>query len=187
MIRARPDRLDRHGQVGDGGDVPPPGIPVHDADAAVHALYRGRAAPLVEAAFPGTVDGRRRRPGEARRRGARRSRAAAAARGDHPSAGARGRGGLPARSSPDPRRWSCSTFRCCSRPAARAAATRSWSSRRPPTSRPSACSPAWNDRGEVRGDPGQADAGRRKAPARPFPCRYEPRLRRPRRRRSAPL
>lgn len=32
------------------------GVPVHDADAAVHALYRGRAAPLIEKAFPGTVD-----------------------------------------------------------------------------------------------------------------------------------
>ena len=31
------------------------GVPVHDADAAVHALYRGKAAPLIEAAFPGTV------------------------------------------------------------------------------------------------------------------------------------
>lgn len=31
------------------------GIPVHDADAAVHALYAGRAAPHIEAAFPGTV------------------------------------------------------------------------------------------------------------------------------------
>ncbi|MFY8156747.1 MAG: dephospho-CoA kinase, partial [Rhabdaerophilum sp.] len=31
------------------------GVPVHDADAAVHALYRGRAAPLIEEAFPGTV------------------------------------------------------------------------------------------------------------------------------------
>ena len=31
------------------------GIPVHDADASVHALYRGRAAPAIEAAFPGTV------------------------------------------------------------------------------------------------------------------------------------
>lgn len=34
------------------------GVPVHDADAAVHALYAGAAAPLIEAAFPGaTVDG----------------------------------------------------------------------------------------------------------------------------------
>jgi len=31
------------------------GVPVHDADAAVHALYAGRAAPLIEQAFPGTV------------------------------------------------------------------------------------------------------------------------------------
>ena len=31
------------------------GVPVHDADLAVHALYRGEAAPLIEAAFPGTV------------------------------------------------------------------------------------------------------------------------------------
>jgi dephospho-CoA kinase len=33
------------------------GVPVHDADASVHALYAGRAAPLIEAAFPGTVTG----------------------------------------------------------------------------------------------------------------------------------
>ena len=32
------------------------GVPVFDADAAVHRLYRGRAAPLVEARFPGTVN-----------------------------------------------------------------------------------------------------------------------------------
>jgi dephospho-CoA kinase len=31
------------------------GIAVFDADAAVHALYAGKAAPLVEAAFPGTT------------------------------------------------------------------------------------------------------------------------------------
>ena len=35
------------------------GVPVHDADAAVHALYEGEAVPLLEAAFPGTtVNGR---------------------------------------------------------------------------------------------------------------------------------
>lgn len=33
------------------------GVPVHDADAVVHDLYRGEAAPLVAAAFPGTVHG----------------------------------------------------------------------------------------------------------------------------------
>jgi dephospho-CoA kinase len=31
------------------------GVPVHDSDASVHALYAGAAAPLVEEAFPGTV------------------------------------------------------------------------------------------------------------------------------------
>ena len=30
-------------------------VPVHDADASVHDLYRGAAAPLIEAAFPGTT------------------------------------------------------------------------------------------------------------------------------------
>jgi dephospho-CoA kinase len=35
------------------------GVPVQDADAAVHALYEGKATPLIEAAFPGTtVDGK---------------------------------------------------------------------------------------------------------------------------------
>ena len=34
------------------------GVAVFDADRTVHALYRGAAAPVVEAAFPGTtVDG----------------------------------------------------------------------------------------------------------------------------------
>ncbi len=31
------------------------GAPVYSADEAVHRLYAGRAAPLIEAAFPGTV------------------------------------------------------------------------------------------------------------------------------------
>ena len=33
------------------------GVPVHDSDAAVHRLYSGEAAPLVEAEFPGTTTG----------------------------------------------------------------------------------------------------------------------------------
>jgi dephospho-CoA kinase len=32
------------------------GVPVHDADAAVHRLYEGEAAPLIEAEFPGTTE-----------------------------------------------------------------------------------------------------------------------------------
>lgn len=31
------------------------GVPVYDADAAVHAIYAGEAVPVVEAAFPGTT------------------------------------------------------------------------------------------------------------------------------------
>jgi len=31
------------------------GVPVHDSDAAVHALYEGEAVPAIERAFPGTT------------------------------------------------------------------------------------------------------------------------------------
>jgi dephospho-CoA kinase len=31
------------------------GVPVYDADAAVHKVYEGEAAPAIEAAFPGTT------------------------------------------------------------------------------------------------------------------------------------
>ena len=31
------------------------GIPVYDADQTVHDLYRGRLAPLIEEAFPGST------------------------------------------------------------------------------------------------------------------------------------
>src|ERR1044071_6656477 len=33
------------------------GVPVYDADAAVHKIYEGEAAPAVVAAFPGTTAG----------------------------------------------------------------------------------------------------------------------------------
>jgi dephospho-CoA kinase len=32
------------------------GVPVYDADAAVHRLYEGEAVPAIEAAFPGTTE-----------------------------------------------------------------------------------------------------------------------------------
>jgi dephospho-CoA kinase len=32
-------------------------VPVYDADAAVHKIYEGEAAPAIEAAFPGTTAG----------------------------------------------------------------------------------------------------------------------------------
>lgn len=31
------------------------GVPVHDSDAVVHALYEGEAVALIEAAFPGSI------------------------------------------------------------------------------------------------------------------------------------
>jgi dephospho-CoA kinase len=35
------------------------GVPVHDSDAVVHALYEGAAVPIIEHAFPGaTADGK---------------------------------------------------------------------------------------------------------------------------------
>ncbi len=33
------------------------GVPVYDADAAVHKIYQGEAAPAIETAFPGTTVG----------------------------------------------------------------------------------------------------------------------------------
>jgi dephospho-CoA kinase len=33
------------------------GVPVHDSDAVVHALYEGEAVPLIERAFPGSTLG----------------------------------------------------------------------------------------------------------------------------------
>ena len=33
------------------------GVPVHDSDAVVHALYQGEAAALIEQAFPGSTSG----------------------------------------------------------------------------------------------------------------------------------
>ncbi len=39
------------------------GVPVHDSDAVVHALYEGEAVPLIERAFPGsTANGKVDRP-----------------------------------------------------------------------------------------------------------------------------
>ena len=65
------------------------GVPVFDADAAVHALQGpgGALLPAIEAAFPGTTGPGGRRPRQARRGGVRRSGGARAARGDRPPGG----------------------------------------------------------------------------------------------------
>ena len=64
------------------------GVPVHDADAAVHRLYDGEATPAIEAAFPGTTARRQGRPRKARQARARRCRRHQAAGANRASAGA---------------------------------------------------------------------------------------------------
>ncbi len=70
------------------------GVPVHDADAAVHRLYEGAAVPLIEAAFPGTTAAARSNRATLAARVLDDAAAHQAAGGDRPSAGTRGRAGI---------------------------------------------------------------------------------------------
>jgi dephospho-CoA kinase len=64
MSRERPFILCLTGSLGMGKSrtaqfFAEAGVPVHDADAVVHALYEGEAVPAIERAFPGaTADGK---------------------------------------------------------------------------------------------------------------------------------
>jgi dephospho-CoA kinase len=60
MKRERPFVLCLTGSLGMGKSTAAKffaeaGVPVHDSDAAVHALYEGEAVPLIEEAFPGST------------------------------------------------------------------------------------------------------------------------------------
>jgi dephospho-CoA kinase len=60
MSAARPFVLCLTGSLGMGKSTAAKffaecGVPVHDSDAAVHALYEGEAVPLIEQAFPGST------------------------------------------------------------------------------------------------------------------------------------
>jgi dephospho-CoA kinase len=62
MTSARPFVLCLTGSLGMGKSrtaafFAEQGVPVHDSDAVVHALYEGEAAPLIERAFPGSTSG----------------------------------------------------------------------------------------------------------------------------------
>ena len=96
------------------------GVPVHEADAAVHRLYEGEAVPAIEAAFPGAAAGGKVDREKLAARVLGDAAALAAARKHRASAGARFGGPFPrrGRSTAAPRSR-CSTSRCCSRPAAR--------------------------------------------------------------------
>ena len=103
------------------------GVPVYDADAAVHRLYEGEAAPAIEAAFPGTTaDGKVDR--KKLRRGWFMTSGHEAARADRASDAGRfaGKNSLTMPNGPARRSWwwMC---RCCLRPAAKSASMRSWS------------------------------------------------------------
>ncbi len=149
------------------------GVPVHDSDEAVHRLYAGAAAPLVERAFPGTVidavvDRQRLAAavlGE--------SRQAEAAGRDRPSAGARRcrplcRGKSRARRAAGGSGYS-PPLRDRRQGARRQGRRRHGAGGRAARTRAVA---AGHDRGEIPQDPGEPDAGRGEAGAGRFRHRY---------------
>ncbi len=180
-VHSRPDRLDRHGKIHHGEAVRRGGragatMPTPPCTGSMRARRRRRSRRLSRARpCNGKVDRDKlgkRVLGDAA--GDQAARSTSCIRWWAPGGRAvSGRG----RAQAARRSW-CSTFRCCSRPAARSAATRWWwSRRRPRCSAQRAFERPGMTEEQARRHPGEADAGRRKAPARRFRGGYVARIR----------
>ena len=145
------------------------GVPVHDADAAVHRLYAGEAVPLIEAAFPGTTDDRQGRPRQARPARARRCGGDRETGANRASAGARRRAALSGRGGGARRQGRGARYSAAVRDQGRRALRRRGGGLGAggDAARARLRAPG-HDRGEVAGDPRQADARRRKTRPRRF-------------------
>ena len=154
------------------------GVPVHDADAAVHRLYEGEAVAPIETAFPGTTQN-----GKVDRiRLANRvlgDPAALALGRDRASAGAQGGGALSRRGG-EARRGNRGARHSVAVRDRRRGALRCRGGRYSAAGRAArACDGATgHDDGEIRGHPREADAGRRKTGARRFRRGQRARIRR---------
>jgi len=101
------------------------GVPVHDSDAVVHALYEGEAVPAIESAFPGAAaDGKIDRAKLAKMVLGNDVALARLEAIVHPLVAPRATSSWPTR-RPAVRSWWCSIFRSCSKPGASATAMRS--------------------------------------------------------------
>ena len=145
------------------------GVPVHDSDAVVHALYEGEAAALIEAGFPGLDIGRQGRSQQACWQWSLtiKPRSPASRRSSIRLLPRRGKNfwrEAQARGAPS----SSSIFRYCSKPGAIAMRCGRGGVGAGRDQRRACFGPPGNDRGEICSAACQANAGRGKAPPRRF-------------------
>ena len=143
---------------------------MHDSDAVVHRLYEGEAVGPVEAAFPGvTVDGRIDRAKLAEKLIGKPEAIKRLEAIVHPLVRAVSDRFIERAGARAARASSCSTFRCCSRPAARTTVDAVVVVSAPAdVQRARVLSRARHDGGKARCPAGAADVGRREARARAF-------------------